>query len=170
MPYRNYLHRNPEKEGRFGIEWNGNAETETNMNGLSVKENSTKDLTSHVAVVTGAGRGIGRAVALQLAAMGATVILLARDRTALDEVKQQIESSGGSAESLEVAFGGRHLRREAACFAFEGGKGFFGLGSLIAGLGGLLEQLNGLTATSLQLLLGEPDGLRGISYLSLIHI
>jgi len=116
MPYRN-----PEKEGRFGIEWNGNAETETNMNGLSVKENSTKDLTSHVAVVTGAGRGIGRAVALQLAAMGATVILLARDRTALDEVKQQIESSGGSAESAScdlldpqaVASFGEHIR--SAC-------------------------------------------------------
>jgi NAD(P)-dependent dehydrogenase (short-subunit alcohol dehydrogenase family) len=61
--------------------------------------NSAGELAGQVAVVTGAGRGIGRAVSLRLAAMGAAVVLLARDATALDEARREIESSGGIAES-----------------------------------------------------------------------
>jgi NAD(P)-dependent dehydrogenase (short-subunit alcohol dehydrogenase family) len=61
-------------------------------------KNAAQELTGQVAVVTGAGRGIGRAVSLRLAAMGATVVLLARDASLLDEVRRQIESSGGLAE------------------------------------------------------------------------
>ena len=43
-------------------------------------------LTGKRALVTGAGRGIGRAVALRLAEEGVQVALLARDRTALEAV------------------------------------------------------------------------------------
>jgi 3-oxoacyl-[acyl-carrier protein] reductase len=56
-------------------------------------------LTPQVAVVTGAGRGIGAAISKRLAAMGATVILVARDARRLAEVQQQIASTGGSAEA-----------------------------------------------------------------------
>jgi NAD(P)-dependent dehydrogenase (short-subunit alcohol dehydrogenase family) len=56
-------------------------------------------LTPQVAVVTGAGRGIGAAISKRLAAMGATVILVARDAQRLAEVQQQIASAGGSAEA-----------------------------------------------------------------------
>ena len=45
-----------------------------------------KSLHGQVAVVTGASRGIGRAIALQLAAEGATVGLIGRDAQALQEV------------------------------------------------------------------------------------
>jgi 3-oxoacyl-[acyl-carrier protein] reductase len=55
------------------------------------------ELQGQVAVVTGAARGIGAAIAEQLAAMGAHVILTARNEVALDAVKGKIEGSGGSA-------------------------------------------------------------------------
>ena len=50
-----------------------------------------------VAVVTGASRGIGEAIAMALAAQGRHVVLVARNETKLNEVKAAIESAGGSA-------------------------------------------------------------------------
>ena len=55
------------------------------------------DLTGKVAIVTGASRGIGRAIAMQLASRGARVIAAARDQHASDTVKV-IEEAGGRAE------------------------------------------------------------------------
>ena len=52
------------------------------------------DLTGKTALVTGASRGIGRALALGLAAAGADVALSARDADALKEVQTQIEALG----------------------------------------------------------------------------
>ena len=56
------------------------------------------ELTGQVAVVTGAARGIGAAIARRLASMGATVAITARDEARLNEVAREIESSGGKAE------------------------------------------------------------------------
>ena len=53
-----------------------------------------------VVVVTGAGTGIGRATAEALAELGATVVLVARTQSKLDEVKAAIEKSGGKAEAF----------------------------------------------------------------------
>jgi len=50
-----------------------------------------------VALVTGASRGIGRGIAVRLASDGHRVVLVSRTRDALDSVKAEIESSGGSA-------------------------------------------------------------------------
>ncbi len=50
-----------------------------------------------VAVVTGASRGIGRAIALRLARDGRHVVLLSRNEGPLSEVCAQIESAGGAA-------------------------------------------------------------------------
>lgn len=55
-------------------------------------------LSGQVAVVTGAARGIGAAIGKQLAAMGATVVLTARDEARLNEVAREIRSVGGRAE------------------------------------------------------------------------
>lgn len=54
-------------------------------------------LTNRIAVVTGASRGIGCAVALELARQGAHVIALARTQGALEELDDVIRKEGGSA-------------------------------------------------------------------------
>ncbi|KAA9153469.1 SDR family oxidoreductase [Amycolatopsis acidicola] len=55
-----------------------------------------------VAVVTGAGRGLGRAVALRLAADGAEVAALARSAGDIESVAKEIHDSGARALALTV--------------------------------------------------------------------
>ena len=55
------------------------------------------DLTGRKALVTGASRGIGRAVAEKYASAGADVAVLARDESLLREVAQVVESYGRKA-------------------------------------------------------------------------
>ena len=58
----------------------------------------SNELTGKVAIVTGAGRNIGRAIALQLAAGGASILVNARNnRVEAETVAREIESSGGTA-------------------------------------------------------------------------
>jgi NADP-dependent 3-hydroxy acid dehydrogenase YdfG len=54
-------------------------------------------LSDKVAVITGAGRGIGRALAIKLAAEGVKVVLASRTYPEIAEVVQQIESKHGQA-------------------------------------------------------------------------
>ena len=56
-------------------------------------------LDGQTALVTGAGRGLGRAIALGLAAAGAHVVVNGRDPAPLAAVVESIESDGGSAEA-----------------------------------------------------------------------
>jgi 3-oxoacyl-[acyl-carrier protein] reductase len=59
---------------------------------------SGKELTGKVAIVTGAGRNIGRAIALALAESGASVVVNVRsNRAEADAVARDIEAAGGSA-------------------------------------------------------------------------
>ena len=57
----------------------------------------SKSLHGRLALVTGASRGIGRAVALDLARAGAHVIALARTQGALEELDDEIRQSGAQA-------------------------------------------------------------------------
>jgi len=57
-------------------------------------------LDGKIALVTGAGRGIGRAVALALAAAGAELVLVSRTPSELEEVAGEIKSAGGKAQPL----------------------------------------------------------------------
>ena len=52
-----------------------------------------------IAIVTGASRGIGAAIARALAADGKHVVLVARNQDKLDEVKASIQADGGSAST-----------------------------------------------------------------------
>src|SRR5580704_5278730 len=58
-------------------------------------------LNGQVALITGAGRGIGAAIARKLAELGATTVLCGRTRTPLESVAALISQSGGRAEVVE---------------------------------------------------------------------
>jgi NAD(P)-dependent dehydrogenase (short-subunit alcohol dehydrogenase family) len=57
----------------------------------------TNSLSGKVAVITGASKGLGKAMALALSAAGARIALVSRDKAKLDEVAQEIHSAGGHA-------------------------------------------------------------------------
>lgn len=57
-----------------------------------------KELLGKVAVVTGASRGIGRAISIALAGEGAAVVLAARSVEKLEETAEQVSKAGGQPE------------------------------------------------------------------------
>lgn len=62
----------------------------------------TKPLAGRVALVTGASRGIGRAVSLALSGAGAHVIISARRPSGLEDLDDEIQDRGGSSTLLEL--------------------------------------------------------------------
>jgi 3-oxoacyl-[acyl-carrier protein] reductase len=71
-------------------------------------------LKDQVAIVTGAGRGLGRAVAETLAALGASVVLVSRNAPELDEVVKVIKGAGGHALAQTADVGDERQVRELA--------------------------------------------------------
>jgi 3-oxoacyl-[acyl-carrier protein] reductase len=63
--------------------------------------NELTPLSGQVAVVTGAGRGIGAAIARKLASLGATVVLCGRTRKTLETTAAAISALGGEARALQ---------------------------------------------------------------------
>ncbi len=64
----------------------------------TVRMDAVHPLAGQVAIITGAGRGIGAAIASELASLGATVVLCGRTRAALESSAQAIAQAGGRAE------------------------------------------------------------------------
>jgi NAD(P)-dependent dehydrogenase (short-subunit alcohol dehydrogenase family) len=67
-------------------------------------------LKGKVAIVTGGGRGIGRAIAKKFAAEGAAVVVSARSDGEIRQVADEIRSAGGKAEAVAA-----DVSREADC-------------------------------------------------------
>jgi len=66
-----------------------------------MKDASNPALAGQVAVITGAGRGIGAAIAATLARLGAHAVLCGRTREALEGTSAAIHSQGGQSTALE---------------------------------------------------------------------
>mgnify|MGYP001336642236 CR=1 FL=1 len=62
----------------------------------------TPDFSGRIALITGATRGIGRAVAVALAKAGAHVIISGRSGALLEETDDEIRAAGGSATILQL--------------------------------------------------------------------
>jgi NAD(P)-dependent dehydrogenase (short-subunit alcohol dehydrogenase family) len=104
---------------------------------------SSSVLKSQVAVVTGAGRGIGAAIARRLAALGASLVLCGRTRSHLQDVAAAISKTGGKSDVVECDVTDlRAVERAAARVQDSYGRAEILVNNAgIGGFGGPLHQL-----------------------------
>src|SRR6185436_25056 len=76
-----------------------------------------KKLDGKVAIVTGAGTGIGRAAAMMLAAEGAAVVVNGRRQGPIDAVVKEIEKDGGRAVAKSADVSDPKAGRELAAWS-----------------------------------------------------
>ena len=90
-------------------------------------------LHGRVALVTGAGRGIGRVTAIRLAAAGAKVVTVARTGDELTEVVASIRGTGGVAAALECDLADRAQSQQVV----DGAASLFGPVDILVNNAGL---------------------------------
>lgn len=122
---------------------------------------SNRELQNRTALVTGGGRGIGRAIAERLAQLGATAIITGRDQNLLEQTAKAIQSAGDKCHPLacdvtdlnSVTNAARQVQRE-----------FGGLQILVnnAGIGGFSASLHELPPEQWDAILNT--NLRGVYY------
>jgi NAD(P)-dependent dehydrogenase (short-subunit alcohol dehydrogenase family) len=78
-----------------------------------------KRLSGKIAIVTGASRGIGRAIAVRLAGEGAHVVLCARDGNLMEHAVKEMEREGGSATALAVDLREMDAAKRAVDFTLQ---------------------------------------------------
>jgi 3-oxoacyl-[acyl-carrier protein] reductase len=68
---------------------------------MNTYNGDSKPISGQLAVVTGAGRGIGAAIARNLASLGATVVLCGRNMEPLQATASEITANGGNAKVMQ---------------------------------------------------------------------
>ena len=122
---------------------------------------TARPLNGQVAVITGAGRGIGAAIARRLASLGATAALCGRTQATLDETARTIVGAGGKAEVIPCDVTVLHQVEYAAART----ESTFGRVDILvnnAGVGGFSEALHTLTPEEWDRILNT--NLRGVYY------
>ncbi|MGA2102385.1 MAG: SDR family NAD(P)-dependent oxidoreductase [Candidatus Sulfotelmatobacter sp.] len=122
---------------------------------------TAQPLAGQVAVITGAGRGIGAAIARKLAALGSTAVLLGRTQSTLDETSRAILEAGGKTEVIPCDVTELH-QLEYASARID--STFKRLDILVnnAGVGGFNDQLHNMLPEDWDRILNT--NLRGVFY------
>jgi 3-oxoacyl-[acyl-carrier protein] reductase len=118
-------------------------------------------LSGQVAVITGAGRGIGASIARKLAAMGATTVLCGRTQSALEQTSRDIVEAGGKAEVVPCDVSALH-QVEYAATRVESTFGRLDVLVNNAGIGGFNAPLHNLAPEEWDRILNT--NLRGVYY------
>jgi len=122
---------------------------------------TTPPLAGQLAVVTGAGQGIGRAIARQLSALGTAVVLCGRTQSTLQETADAIVKGGGKAEVIPCDVTVSHQLEHAAARV----ESTFGRVDILvnnAGIGGLSGPLHELPTGDWDRIMNT--NLRGVYY------
>lgn len=121
-----------------------------------------KVLNQKIAVVTGGGRGIGAAIAIKLAQMGATVVVCGRTTKMIDASAEQIRKAGGAAEAITCDVSDW---KSVAALAHQVQQKFSRLDILVnnAGIGGFSTPLQSLPIETWDSILNT--NLRGVFYM-----
>jgi 3-oxoacyl-[acyl-carrier protein] reductase len=122
---------------------------------------TTNPLAGQVAVVTGAGRGIGAAIARKLAKLGATAVLCGRSQETLDSTARTILDTGGKAEVIPCDVTVLH-QLEYAAARVESTFGRLDILVNNAGVGGFKDPLHTLLPDDWDKILNT--NLRGVYY------
>ena len=120
-----------------------------------------KALSGQVAVVTGAGRGIGAAIARRLANLGASVVLCGRSMKPLQETASQITAADGQAKVMQCDVSSLESVQALARFVEQN----FGRTDILvnnAGVGSFAAPLHELTPEDWEKVLNT--NLRGVFY------
>lgn len=125
--------------------------------------NRDHPLAGQVAIITGAGRGIGAAIARELSGLGATAVLCGRTRAALESAAKSIAQAGGKAQPLACDV--TNLESvEAAAKHVEGSFGRVDIVVNNAGVGGFGGPLHQLSPDGWEQILNT--NLRGVYYMT----
>ena len=122
---------------------------------------TTRPLSGQIAVITGAGRGIGAAIARTLAALGATSVLLGRTQSTLDATARAITDIGGKTEVIPCDVTVLH-QLEYAAARIDSTFGRLDILVNNAGIGGFTEPLHTLPPDEWDRIMNT--NLRGVYY------